>query len=278
MQVRISGASTRVATQPSASRVYGRRVSVVPSASKYKGGLVDKVTIGKDGKASGFRYDPSMQRWLMDVRADKAMDTTVTPYAGEAYTVWPVIHYQLKEKNLKGVDPEEKRGWTLVDVRLEGDFYGQHAAGAVNIPLFRVVESNKPWDIVKKIVFAERDPDYTAKALAQVKKNQKIIVMCSIGGTLDTLLRLRPDKKPNGTKDPERNFGRESRSLKACHELIFKGGWDANNLNQSNDVINYSQGGWDANNGGWNANNVRFLEGGFQQWRFQDFDIEYDQE
>lgn len=43
--------------------------------------------------------------------------------------------------------------------------------------------------------------------------------------------------------DPERAFGRESRSLKAIYELVEEGGW--------------------------NLNNIRHVEGGFQQWRFQ---------
>lgn len=236
-----------------------RTASVVPQA-KYKGELVDKVTIRDDGKASGFRFDPSMQRWLRDARADSVVDVTVRPLAGQEYVVWPVIHYQLMEKKLLGVSPEEaakmaKKGWTLVDTRLPGDFENIHAAGAVNAPIFRIVEGTKLWDQVKKIVMAglamaptERDPEFVSKALGVVKKNQKIIVMCAIGGTLDTKLRLRPDKKPNGTNDPERNFGRESRSLKACHELLYKGGWS--------------------------ANNIRFLEGGFQQWKYQGFPVE----
>jgi hypothetical protein len=42
--------------------------------------------------------------------------------------------------------------------------------------------------------------------------------------------------------DPERAFGRESRSLKAIYELV---------------------------DDGWNINNIRHVEGGFQQWRYQ---------
>ena len=44
------------------------------------------------------------------------------------------------------------------------------------------------------------------------------------GGTLDTKVRLRPDKYKDGIDDAERNFGRESRSLKACHEFLYKVG------------------------------------------------------
>ena len=35
----------------------------------------------------------------------------------------------------------------------------------------------------------ERDPGFADKALGQLKKNQKVVLMCAIGGTLDTLVR-----------------------------------------------------------------------------------------
>jgi hypothetical protein len=52
---------------------------------------------------------------------------------------------------------------------------------------------------------------------------------------------LAPPLHPTPT-DPERAFGRESRSLKAIYELVEDG---------------------------WNINNIRHVEGGFQQWRYQ---------
>jgi hypothetical protein len=58
-------------------------------------------------------------------------------------------------------------------------------------------------------------------------------------------LRLRPDKYANGIDDLDRSFGRESRALKACYELLLEG--------------------WRAGNGG----NMVFLAGGTQQWRYQ---------
>lgn len=71
---------------------------------------------------------------------------------------------------------------------------------------------------------SERDPDYVSTMLSKVKKNQKIILMCAIGGTLTTGVNLRPDKYPNGIEDPDRSFGRESRCLKAAYELMSKVG------------------------------------------------------
>jgi hypothetical protein len=51
--------------------------------------------------------------------------------------------------------------------------------------------------------------------------------------------------------DPERAFGRESRSLKAIYEL-----YDA----------------------GWSLNNIRHVEGGFQQWKYVGLPLAGDEE
>jgi hypothetical protein len=45
--------------------------------------------------------------------------------------------------------------------------------------------------------------------------------MCAIGGTLDTTVSYRREKKIFA--DPERQFGRESRALKAAYELLQVG-------------------------------------------------------
>lgn len=76
---------------------------------------------------------------------------------------------------------------------------------------------------------AERDPDYQKTALERLDKKQKIVMMCSIGGTIKTGTQpwgdpANPSRKAQKKfDDPERAFGRESRSLKACHELIKVG-------------------------------------------------------
>lgn len=49
------------------------------------------------------------------------------------------------------------------------------------------------------------------------------------------------------TADPERAFGRESRSLKAIYELYEEAGWD--------------------------LKNIKHVEGGFQQWKFQNLPL-----
>lgn len=66
---------------------------------------------------------------------------------------------------------------------------------------------------------AESDPDFGTKAAAQLDKRKKIIVYCGRGGTIKT--GFGNEKTGKFFKDdPERAFGIESRSLKACHELF----------------------------------------------------------
>ncbi|KAG1680354.1 hypothetical protein FOA52_015444 [Chlamydomonas sp. UWO 241] len=220
---------------------------------------------GKDAKKmSGFRYDGSMMRWIKDDRIqwdrDQAMATMARPKTGEAYTVWPVVWQTLTDEGVKMVTCEEasnmtSKGWTIVDVRLSGDYEKQHAAGAINLPLFRYVQGTEMWDQIKKFVMmtalammaTERDPDYLEMIKSELKPNSKVILMCAIGGTLRVGTNLRPDKYPNGNADPDRNFGRESRALKAAYEFY---------------------------RAGWSAKNIVFVEGGLQQWRYQGFEME----
>ncbi|KAF6255108.1 major facilitator superfamily domain-containing protein [Scenedesmus sp. NREL 46B-D3] len=116
-----------------------------------------------------------------------------------------------------------RAGWTLVDVRLASDFDAM---------------SNSTWDNIKKLAMAsfamkatERDPDFVDTFCQTVKKNSKVLLMCAV--------------------DPERAFGRESRSLKAIYEL-----YDA----------------------GWSLSNIRHVEGGFQEWKYQGLPLAGDEE
>ena len=63
-----------------------------------------------------------------------------------------------------------------------------------------------------------------------------VVIACAVGGTLDTVVRVASTGKQ--AKDPDRSFGRETRSLKAVYELMGAG---------------YS--------------NVLHLKGGLSQWR-----------
>ena len=62
-----------------------------------------------------------------------------------------------------------------------------------------------------------------SKALSAAKAEDEgrlLVVCCSIGGSMETEVVSKRGKKFN---DPEKAFGRESRSLKACYELIQAG-------------------------------------------------------
>ncbi|WPT14114.1 Rhodanese-like domain-containing protein 14 [Picochlorum sp. SENEW3] len=207
----------------------------------------------------GFVFDPSMQRWVRapNKKIDRSM-LVVTPKSGMPYTVWPVMYTYLARKKLKSINQDQalaemKKGALLLDVRLAMDFENQHAQGAENVPLFRITAGNSSWDNVKRVVMAglnmkatERDPDFIENVNALVKNNKrrKIIVMCNIGGTLDTVIKVASTGKLTKT-DKDRSFGRESRSLKACYELLRAG-----------------------------YKNVVHLEGGLSEWRYKGYPLD----
>eukprot|EP00877_Chromochloris_zofingiensis_P007463 jgi/Chrzof1/2970/Cz12g06140.t1 len=212
-------------------------------------------------KKVGFRWDGANLRWVKDERfADLAQDpdkTLIKPRTGTPYQAWPVVHTTLTDAGLKSISPQEaqalqSQGWTLVDVRLAADFEKWRAEGAVNVPLYRYVQGDTFWDNMKKLVMGigfamkatERNPNFLDDLLKVVSKRDKIILMCAIGGTLDTNVSYRREKKIYA--DPERAFGRESRSLKAAFELY---------------------------EAGWSCTKMKHVEGGFQQWRYQGLPI-----
>lgn len=70
---------------------------------------------------------------------------------------------------------------------------------------------------------AERNPNFRKDALAALPKNKTIAVMCSLGGTMLVGTKPREMSGKVFKSDPDRAFGRESRSLKACYELYEVG-------------------------------------------------------
>ena len=67
------------------------------------------------------------------------------------------------------------------------------------------------------ICAAESDPEFGKKAAEQLDKRKKVIVYCGRGGTLKV---GNGNERKYNKDDPERMFGIETRSLKACHELL----------------------------------------------------------
>mmetsp|Transcript_5748 Transcript_5748/g.35737 ORF Transcript_5748/g.35737 Transcript_5748/m.35737 type:complete len:141 (+) Transcript_5748:426-848(+) len=113
----------------------------------------------------------------------------------------------------------------MLDIRTKRAFDKGHVEGAISVPLFRPVEGRTKFDNLKRLAMAgfameatERDPDFVQKVLDKgIQKEDKLIVCCDIGGTLETIVR-RPGRDREFA-DKDRAFGRESRSLKACFEL-----------------------------------------------------------
>ncbi|KAL4458437.1 hypothetical protein ABPG75_013302 [Micractinium tetrahymenae] len=210
----------------------------------------------KEEAAKGWKFDGSMQRWVRDDRFAGKSLTTVQPLSGTAYTVWPVMWDYLNSKGLKQVEEEEalamvNKGAVVVDVRLASDYKNEHIAGAISVPMFRETAGNEGWDKVKRFVMGslamkatERDPDFLANMEKAIKnKRQQIIVACAVGGTLETVVRVASTGK--SAKDPDRSFGRETRSLKACYELMQAG-----------------------------YTNVVHLKGGLSNWRYNGYPTE----
>jgi len=205
------------------------------------------------GGKPGFKYDGAMQRWVRDDRLrmdydDEEFDPTVQPKSGGSYTLWPVVHSELTDYGLKSITPDEvialqKKGAILIDVREEPQYNNIHAAGALSFPLFIPVQGNSVFDNTKRLAMAlfameatERNPDFKQMLQEELPKKKKVIVMCATGGTLKTVINRTSGAagsaaNPSGKgrvkvknyNDPERAFGRESRSLKACYEVLQAG-------------------------------------------------------
>jgi rhodanese-related sulfurtransferase len=200
-----------------------------------------------------------MQRWVKSKgKLAEDADMMVTPMIGSPYLVWPAVHSYLKRKRLQTISTQEaynlvnKGKAVLLDVREERYFNRQHAEGAINVGLFREVQGRSTLENIKRIAMAglamtatERNPNFREEALQTLPKNKTIITMCGLGGTLETKTKPRELSGKVFDKDPDRAFGRESRSLKACYEL-FEAGFK----------------------------NVLHMDGGFPQWRYDGFSTE----
>lgn len=241
------------------SRQSNRRAGVI---TPIRANLLDKLLnpTKEEEKPLFFKYDPSMQRWVRSKsKAPSAAETTMQPMSGPSYTVWPVCWAYLVSKKLKSIDEEEalklmKKGAVLIDVRLAKAYTAQHAKGAISVPMYQITPGNATMDKVKRFVMASLAMDATERIVefpqnvekAVGSKRKKIIVMCDLGGTLDTVVKVERSGKVN-ENDPDRAFGRETRSLKACYELLKYG---------------------------FSEKDVYHLKGGLGTWRYNGFPLE----
>lgn len=86
----------------------------------------------------------------------------------------------------------------------------------------------------------ERNQEFEAQAEAALgSKGAPVIVYCSRGGSLETETVRVTSIRTKRYNDPEKAFGLESRSLKACYHLLEAG-----------------------------FTNVMHLKGGISQWRY----------
>lgn len=150
------------------------------------------------------------------------------------YTAWVEVHRVLTERGLPDVDCQEafdriSSGKAIaIDIRQPDEYSEVHVQGAKSAPLFRLIEGNDTKSNLRRLGYAlitdfrgtERNPEFVAAATAAVggDKSKQVIVYCSIGGTLVTFVE-RKGPKAKKFNDPERLFGRQSRSLKAIYEL-----------------------------------------------------------
>nr|ABR16869.1 unknown [Picea sitchensis] len=201
----------------------------------------------------GWFYNTFVANQTMDAKLDKfkgdvaAKNGFVGSWFDDSfkYTAWIEVHRKLTERNLKSIECKEAQsrakfnGAILLDVRESQDFEKVHAEGACNAPLFRLIQgdslkSNMRFSPFKREVLLkfgylklkntstsfERNPEFINQAMDAVggDKRKVVVVMCQIGGTLLTYVE-RGGAKYKKFADPERKFGRQSRSLKAIYEL-----------------------------------------------------------
>lgn len=190
----------------------------------------------------GWFYNTFVAKQTMDAKLDKFKGDVASRngFVGSwfndsfKYTAWIEVHRKLTERNLKSIRCKEAHnrakfnGVILLDVRESQDFEKVHAEGAYNAPLFRLIQGNSFKANMRRLGYAfltdfagtERNPEFVNQVMDAVGGDKKkvVVVMCQIGGTLLTYVE-RGGAKYKKFADPERKFGRQSRSLKAIYEL-----------------------------------------------------------
>lgn len=206
---------------------------------------------GGDSARSPSGANPTSRGWFYDTFVkDNTMEAKLSKFKADVaarngyvgswfqdsfkYTAWVEVHRKLTERNLESIECKEAYNLAssgkvvLLDVRESDDFEKVHAEKSQNAPLFRLIQGNDVKANMRRLGYAlltdfagtERNPLFIDQALEAVggDKTKKVVVTCSIGGTLQTYVE-RKGPKAKKFADPERMFGRQSRSLKAAYEL-----------------------------------------------------------
>jgi rhodanese-related sulfurtransferase len=205
----------------------------------------------EDSQAAASKPATKDKGWFYNTFvADQTMDAKLAKFQGDVkarngfvgswfqdsfkYTAWVEVHRALTERGLQDCDCQEayerlaSGAAIAIDIRQADEYERLHAQGARSAPLFRLIQGTELKDNLRRLGYAlitdfkgtERNPNFIAAATAAVNndKTRQVIVYCSIGGTLQTFVE-RKGPKAKKYNDPERLFGRQSRSLKAIYEL-----------------------------------------------------------
>lgn len=204
------------------------------------------------------------------IHQEPTWDQKRAPPGGGAYRDWPTAYQSLLDKGLRTISPDvalrmmETKQALLVDVRPADStweklplgpfrsgttvtYMSGSAKDAINVPLFRQIQGNSMFDILKKMnayMFlvepTERNPEFNDLA-NKLPKDKVIILACNRGGSLEKGL----------SKAQVNNPKRYSSSLKAAYELYQLG-----------------------------FKNLYILDGGIREWELQGYpmDIEVEEE
>lgn len=102
----------------------------------------------------------------------------------------------------------------VIDVRPLAEWEKEHIPGSINVQLYRPIEGWSAYKIARRMSFAafgvfdgtEINDDFLDEVAAVVSKEDPVILVCGMGGTLDKTTYFE-----NGTP---------TRSLIAAHELV----------------------------------------------------------
>ncbi|XP_060212148.1 rhodanese-like domain-containing protein 14, chloroplastic [Lycium barbarum] len=145
------------------------------------------------------------------------------PAKSPAEEEWSTKRAFLLEKRVRSVEAKEafrlqkENNFVILDVRPEAEFKEAHPEGAINVQIYRLIKEWTAWDIARRAAFAffgifsgtEENPEFIQLVESKIKKDAKIIVACSSGGTMKPTQNL-----------PE---GQQSRSLIAAYLLVLNG-------------------------------------------------------
>lgn len=234
------------ARPPSSSSVPRTRIHIVAMAQlqqqEQEQAKDDGFRSPRNPTTRGWFYDNFVKDHTMEAKLNKLKSDVASRngFVGSLfndafkYTAWIEIHRKLTERNLQSFDCKEayelakSNEVVLLDVRESDDFDKVHVENSKSAPLFRQIQGNDMKANMRRLGYAlmtnfsgtERNPLFINQAMEAVRgdKTKKVVVMCSIGGTLQTFVE-RKGPKTKKFADPERMFGRQSRSLKAAYTL-----------------------------------------------------------